>query len=129
MPHLGSLASAFRVQGVATRGLIAALAGSALVIGCLEPLAAEAHDGDATINVATIVVATAGADAPAAPVPPVHDMHLCHCTHAHGASTLPSAEVTVVVSMVDEAAPRRPLMAPSSVTLDGLMRPPASARG
>ncbi len=111
------------------RRLAAALALGVLAFGSLEPLAADIHDGDAAPASA---VAAASAEDPGTqsePAAPAHKMHLCHCTHVHGASTLASAEVRVVVSLVDETAPRRPLLALSSVTRDGLMRPPAATRG
>lgn len=129
MPRASSQAPAERARLMVLRRLVAALAFGALVIGCLEPLAAEAHDGDAAAGSAVAAVPVDGTDAPSEPAAPTHAMHLCHCTHAHGASTIPSTEVQVVVSLVDESAPRRPLLAPSSVTRDGLMRPPAAARG
>lgn len=129
MPRDEPRVSGARSRLLVLRRLLAALALGALIIGCLEPLVAEAHDGDATAMTATTGLSEVDAGAPSGPLPPAHEMHLCHCTHAHGASTLPSTEVSVVVSLVDEAAPQRPLMAPSSVTLAGLMRPPAAARG
>jgi hypothetical protein len=113
----------------ALRRFFAVLTLGVLVAGCLEPLIAEAHDGDATTGVGLTVASPGETGVPTEPAPPTHEIHLCHCTHAHGASTLPSAEVSVVVSMVEETSPRRLLMAPSSVTLDGPMRPPAAARG
>lgn len=112
----------------ALRRFFAVLTLGVLVAGCLEPLIAESHDGDANSVVAT-VASFGNAGAPSESAPPTHEMHLCHCTHAHGASTRPSVEVAVVVSTVDETAARRPLMALLSVTLDGPMRPPAAARG
>lgn len=118
-----------RSRLVALHRFLAMLALSAIVVGCLEPLIAEAHDGDAASSVMIGPATADGTRAPAEPGPPAHEMHLCHCTHAHGASARCSAEVSVVVLMVEETAPRRPLMAPSSVTLDGLMRPPAATRG
>lgn len=127
-PRASSGASGARMRLVALRRLVAALALGAFVIGCLEPLVAEAHDGDAAASISTTLASGGDTGTPSEPVPPTHALHLCHCTHAHGASTLPSTEVSVVLSLVEETAPRRPLMAPSSVTLDGLLRPPASAR-
>lgn len=112
----------------ALRRFFAVLTLGVLVAGCLEPLIAEAPDGDASSVIAT-VAALGDTGAPSDAAPPTHEMHLCHCIHAHGASTRPSAEVSVVVSTVEETAPLRPLMALSSVTLDGPMRPPATARG
>lgn len=114
------------------RCLVAALVLSAFVLGCLEPLAAEAHDGDATPSSAAALgsAVDVGAPAePAEPAPPTHAAHLCHCTHAHGASALASEVVSVVVLLVDESAPRPSLLAPASVTREGLLRPPAAARG
>jgi len=128
-PRTNARASGLRVRLVGLRRVLAALALGALVVACLEPLIAEAHDGDAATRVEATPASSGETGAPSEPAPPTHEMHLCHCTHAHGASTRPSAEVSVVVSTVEEAAPRRPLMALSSVTLDGPMRPPAAARG
>ncbi len=129
MPRASSQASAGRTRLMVLRRLVAALAFGALVIGCLEPLAAEAHDGDSAVASAVAAVPLGGTGAPSEPAAPAHAMHLCHCTHAHGASKLPSTEVHVVVSLVDESAPQRPLLAPSNVTRDGLMRPPATTHG
>lgn len=128
-PRTGSLVSVARRRLARLRRVLAALVLGAISIGCLEPLIAEAHDGDSTGRPTTALESVVDVQVPTEPTRPTHQMHLCHCTHAHGASTLPSTEVVVVVSLVEETTPQRPLMAPSSVSLERLLRPPAAAHG
>lgn len=108
---------------VARRFAAAVLLG-AVTLGFLEPLIAEAHDGDA---VQSITASTLEEDRSGSPdgAPPVHTAHLCHCTHVHSAAVLAVFAVRVSVTLLDEDPPSWHVLRPSSAARDGSWRPPA----
>ena len=137
-------AARWLAPGIARR-VFALLLITVFSIGCVEPLIADVHDGDAPES--EVAAASAGLIltgsppvASAAPSSPADDgstgdssddapesrdhAHVCHCTHAHGGTLTAAASVVASVAAVDDAPLGRSDRLPPSPSLELQLRPP-----
>lgn len=107
-----------------------------LVIGVLlasfvEPVIAEAHDGDGQRDSRSSISVVLDSPVPPAPPAPAesrdHALHLCHCMHAHATAALDATELDNRVRLIEDAPLRPPAEKLASADRANQLRPPIVA--